>query len=200
MAVETPNAAAPPRMRALLAFARGVDRVSASTGAAAAWLVLLMTLLGAGNALLRWLGRQLGVQLASNAYIELQWYLFTLVFLLPAAWALEQGSHVRVDVFHSRLSPRLQTIFDAAGHVLLLLPFIAATLWLSWPSVRASLAVREGSPDPGGLPRYPLKAVLLLGLGLLFVQGVAELIKDVARLRGLLPLRHRSAATAEEGV
>lgn len=178
-------------MRRLLRFAALVDALSHRVGGAVSWLALAMVLIGAANALLRYLGRAAGLSLASNAYLELQWYLFSLLFLLPAAWALEQDSHVRVDVVYSRLPQRVRLAIDLAGHVLLLLPFVGALLWLSWPSVAESWRVREGSPDPGGLARYPLKAMLLVALALVMLQGVALLIQDVARLRGLLPPRER---------
>jgi TRAP-type mannitol/chloroaromatic compound transport system permease small subunit len=189
----------PGAMHTLLRLAAAVDALSRRIGGAASWLALVMTLVGAGNALARHLGRLVGAQLTSNAFIELQWYLFSMSFLLPAAWALEQDRHVRVDVFHSRLPPRARVALDVVGHLLLLLPFVLAMLWLSWPSVAASWAIREGSPDPGGLPRWPLKALLLVALLLVLAQGLSQLVKDVARLRGALPLPggERAPATPE---
>ena len=184
-------------MHRLLRFAATVDAVSRRVGGAVSWLALVMVAIATVNAVLRYVGRFAGVSLASNAYLEAQWYLFSLLFLLPAAWALVQGSHVRVDVLYSRLPLRAQQWIDVVGHLVLLLPFVTVLLWLSWPSVAASWAVREGSPDPGGLPRYPLKAMLLVALVMVLVQGVALLIQDVARLRGLLPPRRRQPAAQE---
>jgi TRAP-type mannitol/chloroaromatic compound transport system permease small subunit len=179
-------------MARLLALARAIDRLSRRVGGATSWLALAMVVVGAANAVLRYAGRLGGVSLVSNAYLELQWYMFSLLFLLPAAWALESDGHVRVDVFYSRLPPRGQAGLDLVGHLLLLFPFTAALLWLSWPSVWASWAVREGSADPGGLPRYPLKMMVLVALALVLLQGVSLLIQDLARLRGILPPRQRA--------
>ncbi|MGH7576833.1 MAG: TRAP transporter small permease subunit [Longimicrobiales bacterium] len=152
-------------------------------GRAVAWLLLLMTAVAAFNAVGRYLGRFLGVNLSSNAYIELQWYLFSVVFLVAAAYTLERDAHVRVDVLYGRLSSRARAWIDTVGTALLLIPFSMFVLWMSWPSVRNAWRIREQSPDPGGLPRYPIKAVILVGFALLLVQGVAELIKSIGRLR-----------------
>ena len=134
-----------------------------------------MVLLGAFNALGRYLGRFIGVSLSSNAWLELQWYLFSLVFLLGGAYTLLRDAHVRVDVLYGRLSRRARALVDLAGTVLLLVPFTALVLWLSWPAVRNSWSVLEGSPDPGGLPRYPIRSMILVGFALLLAQGLARL-------------------------
>jgi TRAP-type mannitol/chloroaromatic compound transport system permease small subunit len=160
-----------------------MDAAARKVGQGTSWLVLVMVLIGAYNAVARYLGRFLGTDLSSNAYIEAQWYLFSLVFLLGAAHALQSGSHVRVDVLYARLSRRGQAWIDLLGHVLFLLPFSLFGLWVSWPSVHNSWKVWEVSPDPGGLPRYPIKTLILVCFAMLFVQGVAEIIKAVARLR-----------------
>lgn len=162
------------------------------------WLTLIMILLGAFNAIFRYLGRFIGVNLSSNAYIELQWYMFSVVFLLGAAYALREDSHVRVDVFYGRLTARAQHIVNIAGTTLLLLPFSLFILWVSYPVVRSSWLVREGSPDPGGLPRYPLKALIIVCFTLLALQGVAELIKEIQRMRAHVPAPHDD--TPAEGI
>jgi len=171
-------------MRFWLRIAGAVDRLNEWIGRLCGWLVLAMVLIGAYNAVVRYLGRYTGGNLSSNAYIELQWYLFSLVFLLGAAYTLRHGSHVRVDLLYGRLGERGKAWIDLVGTVVLLLPFTAFTLWTSWPAVRNSWAVREVSPDPGGLPRYPLKAVIPLAFALLILQGISELIKRIAFLRG----------------
>lgn len=169
----------PPALR----IARVIDRLTGRVGDAVAWLALIMVLLGAFNALARYLGRYLGVHLSSNAYIELQWYLFSVMFLLGAAYVLREDAHVRVDVLYGRLSGRAQAVIDAAGTVLLLIPFAVFMLWVSLPVVAASIRVREGSPDPGGLPRYPLKALILVCFGLILLQAMASLIRQIERIR-----------------
>lgn len=172
-------------MQRLLRFAHRIDLLSDRIGAAVSWLVLLMILIGAFNAVVRYVGRFTGWQLSSNAYLELQWYLFSLVFLLGAAYALRHDSHVRVDVLFGRLPKRGQAWINLLGSVLFLLPFCVFALLVSWPSVRNSWAVFELSPDPGGLPRYPIKSVILVAFALLFLQGVAQAIKHLAELRGV---------------
>ncbi len=170
-------------MNRWLRFAKAMDRLTEGLGRAVSWLALVMVLIGAYNAVVRYLGRFAGWNLSSNLYLELQWYLFSLLFLLAAGYGLKQDSHVRVDVLFARLSARARSWVNILGTVLLLLPFSVFALWVSWPSVRNSWVIREVSPDPGGLPRYPLKAVILLCFVLLVLQGLAELIKEVARLR-----------------
>jgi TRAP-type mannitol/chloroaromatic compound transport system permease small subunit len=165
-------------------MARSVDRLNDWIGSLIKWLTLLMILVGAFNALARYLGRYADLQLSSTAYIELQWYLFSLVFLLGAAYALNHDVHVRVDVMFSRLSPKGRAWIDLSGTVLFLLPFCFMMLWVSWPAVVNSWSVMEGSPDPGGLPRYPIKSVILICFGLLVLQGFAQLVKQVAIIRG----------------
>lgn len=165
-------------------FVRAIDRVSEATGRAVLWLVAVMVVLGAFNAVARYVSRWTGANLSSNAYIEAQWYLFAIVFLMGGAYALRHDAHVRVDVFYGRLSTRGKAWVDLLGTVLFLIPFCVFMLLVSWPSVAASWRVREVSPDPGGLPRYPIKAVILLAFALLLVQAVAEALKRVRVLRG----------------
>ena len=181
--------ASSPPMILLSRFARAVDSVNDRIGGAIRWLTLLMVLLGAFNAIARYLARYTGVSLASNAYSELQWYFFSLIFLLGAAYGFRHDVHVRVDVLFSRLSRKTQAWIDVAGTVLFLIPFCILMLWVSWPAVRNSWSVREGSPDPGGLPRYPIKAVILVCFVLLLLQGVSHIIKQVEVLRGAGPPR-----------
>lgn len=172
------------------AIVRAIDALTGVIGRLVAWLTLLMIVIGASNAIFRYSGRFIGVNLSSNAYLELQWYLFSIVFLLGAAFALREDSHVRVDVFYSRLTARGQGIINIAGTLLLLLPFCCFVLWVSLPVVANSWRVREGSPDPGGLPRYPLKALVLVCFALLILQGISQLIKEVQRMRQHAPPHH----------
>ncbi len=171
-------------MRTWLLLSRAIDSLQVASGRLVSWLTLALVLIGAYNAVVRYLGGYLGRSLSSNAYLELQWYLFSLVFLLGATYTFRQGAHVRVDVLYGRLAERGRAWIDLAGTLVLMLPFTLFTLWLSWPSVRNSWAVREVSPDPGGFPRYPIKSVILLAFGLLVLQGISQAIKQVAILRG----------------
>jgi len=170
-------------VKSLLQVSAYIDRLNGAIGRAVSWLILLMVLVGAFNALARYSGRFVGVNLSSNAWLELQWYLFSLVFLLAAADTLRRNAHVRVDVFYGRLDKRRQAMVDIAGIVLFLLPFCAFGLWSSWPTILASWRVLEVSPDPGGLPRYPIKSALLVTFVLLGLQGFSELFKRIDEVR-----------------
>ena len=163
-------------------------------GRLVAWLALLMITIGAYNALARYLGRFIGFNLSSNAYLELQQYLFSALFLLASAAVLCKDEHVRVDVLYGRLSSRGRSWIDLVGTLLFLIPFCTFALALAWPAVSNSWAIVEDSPDPGGLPRYPLKTLVPLAFALLILQGVSQVIVQVARLRG-----HEAAGHAAEG-
>lgn len=174
-------------MAVLERFAGGVERLNDLIGGLLRWLALAMVLMGAYNAVARYLTRYAGVQLSSNALNELQWYAFSLIFLLGAAYGFRHDVHVRVDVLYSRLSAKARAWIDIAGTVFFLLPFSVLMLRVAWPTVRASWAVRETSPDPGGLPRYPIKAVILICFLLLALQGLAHLVRQLQILRGEAP-------------
>ena len=161
-----------------------VDALNDRIGATIRWLALVMVLLGAYNAIARYLTKYTELSLASNAFTELQWYLFSLIFLLGAAYGLRHDVHVRVDVLFERLTPRGKAWVDLAGTVLFLIPFCVLMLWVSWPAVRNSWMIRETSPDPGGLARYPIKAAILVGFALLLLQGLSQLVKQVDAIRG----------------
>jgi TRAP-type mannitol/chloroaromatic compound transport system permease small subunit len=164
-----------------------IDRLTDATYRATRWLVLVMIVLGAFNALARYATRYTGVAMSSNAALDVQWYLFAVVFLLGAAYGLRHGVHVRVDVVHERLSERVRAWIELVGTVILAIPFCVMMLVTSWPAVRNSWAIREGSPDPGGLVRYPIKTVLLLGFALLLLQALMHVARQVAVLRGREP-------------
>ncbi len=165
------------------AYTRFVDRMTGGLGRFISWMALLMVSIGAFNAIARWAGRRIGIDLSSNLYLELQWYLFSLIFLLGAGYALKENAHVRVDVIYGRLRARSRALVNVVGSALMLMPFCVFVLWVSWPSIRNSWVVREGSPDPSGLPRYPIKAVIIVAFVLLLAQGAVELIRDIGMLR-----------------
>ncbi len=166
-------------MQTLLQWARWIDRINERIGRYTYWLVLLMVGIGTWNVIGRYLGFWLGRNLSSNAFIETQWYLFDLVFLLGAAYTLKHNDHVRVDVFQSRWSPRKRALADLIGTLFFLLPFCIMVIWVSWGAIATSWAMWETSPDPGGLPRYPIKTMILVSFGLLILQGIAEAIKKL---------------------
>ena len=170
-------------MNALLALARRIDALTERIGRLALWLVLIATLISAGNALSRYL---LGE--SSNAWLEIQWYLFGAMFLLAAGYTLKHNGHVRIDLFYSRLGPRGQAWIDLAGGLLFLLPMALLLMWLSWPMFHEAWVTREMSPDAGGLARWPVKLLLPAGFALLALQAVAEVIKRIGVLSGHLVL------------
>lgn len=174
-------------MRLLRRLARGVDGLNDRIGGAIRWLVLLMVLTGAGNAVVRYFSRGMGLSLNLVPVTEAQWYLFSAVFLLGAAYALRHGVHVRVDVLYERLSRRTRAWIDLAGTALFLVPFSVMMLWVAFPAVATSWEIRETSPDPGGLPRYPVKALILVSFALLLLQAVSEIVKLVDVIRGEAP-------------
>ncbi|MEM6797355.1 MAG: TRAP transporter small permease subunit [Acidobacteriota bacterium] len=174
-------------MASLLSLVRVLDRFQGALGQLTGWLTLLMVLIGAYNAIVRYLGRYFSWSLSSNAYIELQWYLFGMIFLLAGGATLRRDRHVRVDVFYGRLGPRAKAWIDLVGLTVMLLPFCAFAFWTSLPMVENSWAVRETSPDPGGLARYPIKTLVPVAFALLVLQGLAEWIRRAALLAGVDP-------------
>jgi TRAP-type mannitol/chloroaromatic compound transport system permease small subunit len=166
----------------LTAIARRLDYLSEWVGRFATGLVLIMVGVGLWNVVGRYLGRFIGQNLTSNALIEIQWYLFDLVFLLGAAYTLKHNDHVRVDVLSKRWSPKTKAWANAIGTVCFLLPFSALVIYFSWSTVVNSWAIWEMSPDPGGLPRYPIKTMILVSFALLIIQGLAELCRAIATI------------------
>ena len=171
-------------MQFWLRLASAIDRFSDRVGKFVYWLTLVMVLLGAYNALARYFDRYTGLSLSSNLYFELQWYLYSIVFLLGAAYTLKSDSHVRVDVFYGRLSERGKAWINVIGTLAFLIPFCILMLIVSWPAVQNSWAVLEMSPDPGGLPRYPIKSIIPLAFVFLILQGVSMLIRQIDIIRG----------------
>ena len=174
-------------MQSLLSVARKIDAFTCQIGKFAYWLVLAMIGVGTWNVIGRYLGNVVGQNLSSNALIETQWYLFDMVFLLGAAYTLQKGGHVRVDVFYDRWSRRGKALADLIGTVFFLIPFSALVIYFSWGAVLKSWAVWENSPDPGGLLRFPIKTMILVSFGLLILQGISEAIKNWAIFSGYLP-------------
>ncbi|KPQ36928.1 MAG: TRAP-type mannitol/chloroaromatic compound transport system, small permease component [Phormidesmis priestleyi Ana] len=142
---------------------------------------------GVWNVLGRYIGNAIGQNLSSNALIETQWYLFDLVFLLGAAYTLQKNEHVRVDVFYAGWHRRRKAIADLFGTLFFLLPFSILVIGFSWDAVIQSWIVRETSPDPGGLARYPIKAMIIVSFVLLILQGISDAIKNWAIIQDALP-------------
>ena len=170
-------------MQRLRRVAGGIDALNEWIGRAIHWLVLLMVLLGAGATLLRYSSRWLGLTLNLTPATEAQWYMFSVIFLLGAAYALRHDVHVRVDVLYERQSARARGWIDLLGTLLFLVPFSVLMLWVSFPPVRSSWQIRETSPDPGGLPRWPIKALILVSFALLLLQAVSQAVKHADVIR-----------------
>jgi TRAP-type mannitol/chloroaromatic compound transport system permease small subunit len=169
-------------MKILLAFSRAIDAVNDRVGRLVYWCVLIMVLVSSVNATLRY-----SLNIASNAWLELQWYLFAAVFLLCAGYTLLHNEHIRIDVVSSRLSRRAQIWVDILGTVLFLLPVSGYITWLSWPIFVNAWTIGEISMNAGGLIRWPVRLLVPVGFFLLTLQGVSELIKRFAYLKGLIP-------------
>ncbi|MDJ1180065.1 TRAP transporter small permease subunit [Roseofilum sp. BLCC_M91] len=166
-------------MKFLLRLSQKIDRLNEGIGRAAYWLTLVMVGVGAWNVFGRYVGRAIGQNLSSNALLEIQWYLFDLVFLLGAAYTLKHNNHVRVDVLQSRLNPKQKAWIDLVGSLFFLIPFCTMIIFYSTGAVVNSWKLLENSPDPGGLVRYPIKTMILVSFGLLILQGISQGIKNL---------------------
>ena len=167
-------------MQVLMALSRRIDRLSGGIGHAVSWLIVAAVFVSAGNAIVRKV-----FDISSNAWLEAQWWLFALVFLLAAPWTLRDNEHIRIDVVNTQLPQSWRNRIEILGHVFFLLPMAAMLVWTSWHYAAISWAQHEGSQNAGGLPQWPVKMLIPLAFALLFVQGVSELIKRVAIMRGL---------------
>lgn len=164
----------------LLQTSRAIDSLNRGIGKAASWAIVAAILVSAVNALSRHL-----FGLTSNAWLELQWYLFGAVFMLCASWAIQDNEHVRIDVLSARYSPRTREIVEMAGHLIFLFPFVALMLWLSTQFFWRAIISGEMSPNSGGLPLWPAKGLIFIGFLQLAFQWVSEVIKTGFRLRHL---------------
>lgn len=184
-------------MEGLLKVSRVIDTINGQIGRKMAWLILLAVIVATVNAIIRKL-----FNVSSNAWLELQWMLFGAVFLLCASWTLQVKEHIRIDIVNSQLPKRVQRWIDLIGHSLFLMPFCVLMVYHSWPFFTRSYAVNEQSLSAGGLPQWPAKGLLFIGFLMLAFQGISEIIKQIAIMRGDLEddetLRgHAAAAEAE---
>lgn len=169
-------------MQALLGFSRGVDAMNEKIGRVADWLVLSACLISAGNAVVRY-----GFSWSSNAWLEVQWYLFAGTVMLGAAYTLKRNEHVRVDLVYGSVSQRIRLWIDVLGIILFLLPGMILLAWMTWPFFMDAWVRNEGSPNAGGLLRWPVKLMMPVGFTLVALQGLSELVKRIAALRGIGP-------------
>lgn len=166
-------------MAGLLALSRIIDRINEAIGKTVSWAILVAILVSAGNAIVR-----KTFNMSSNAWLELQWYLFGAAFMLAAAYTLKQNEHIRIDIVYGMFSRRVQHWIDLFGHVFFLMPFVILMISYFIPYVGLSYRSGEMSSSAGGLILWPAKALLLVGFVQLFFQGLSEIIKKVAIIRG----------------
>jgi len=169
-------------LNALLALSRAVDKLNERIGLTVSWLVLAAVLISAANAVVR-----KAFNVSSNSFLEIQWYLFSVVFLFCAGYTLLRNQHVRIDVIAGRLSPQAQAWIDILGTIFFLMPMALTIMWLSWPVFVQAYVRHEVSTNAGGLLIWPARLLVPIGFFLLVIQGVSELIKRVAFLQGLIP-------------
>ena len=166
-------------MDAALRLSAGIDRLNTAIGKSAYWLILVAVLVSAINAIVR-----KAFDVSSNAWLELQWQLFGAVFMLCAAYTFLKNEHIRIDIINSRLPKAVRDWIDLLGHFLFLMPFVILMIVDGVPFFITSYLQNEQSSNAGGLPQWPAKALIPLGFMLLFLQGISEIIKRIAVMRG----------------
>ena len=172
-------------MQALLKLSRAIDAANTKLGKWVAWFILAAVLVATVNAIVRKVFSN-----SSNSWLELQWYLFSAVFLICASWTLLANEHIRIDIVNNLFPKRIRDWIDVLGHVFFLLPFTIVMIITGWPFFTASLAVNEQSTNAGGLPVWPVKFLVPLAFALLLIQGISEIIKRIAVMRGMIPDPH----------
>ena len=180
-------------MRALLSLSRAIDAINVQIGRWCAWAILLAVGISAINAIVR-----KAFDMSSNAWLELQWVLFSLVFLLCASWTLRDNEHIRIDIVNNQLPRWLRNTIEIAGHTFFLLPLTIVMIVTSIPFFTGSFAINEQSTNAGGLPQWPAKSLIAIGFAMLFAQAISELIKRIAIIRGLIPDPHATQVHALE--
>lgn len=180
-------------MQALLKLSSRIDAFTRWTGKRIAWLILLAVIISAVNAVIR-----KTFDTSSNSWLELQWVLFSIVFLLCAPWTLLDNEHIRIDIVSNTMSKKARNVIDVVGHVFFLAPICIVMIVTGVPFFLRSFEINEQSGNAGGLPQWPAKALIMIGFAFLLVQGVSELIKRIAVMRGLIPDPHESQVSALE--
>lgn len=180
-------------MQSLLKLSRGIDAFTRWTGKRLAWLILVAVVISAVNAIVR-----KAFDTSSNSWLELQWVLFSIVFLLCSPWTLLDNEHIRIDIFNSMMPKKARNIIDVIGHAFFLLPLTIVMMITGVPFFQRSFDINEQSGNAGGLPQWPAKSLIMIAFAFLFVQGISELIKRIAVMRGLIPDPHESQVKAIE--
>ena len=172
-------------MQTFLSLSRGIDRLNEWIGKSVIWLILLAILVSAVNATVRKV-----FSISSNAWLELQWYLYGAAFMLAAAYTLKENEHIRIDIFYGTRSRRAQHWIDLVGHVLFLTPFVVLMTWMTFPYAYQAWKIGQISTNAGGLIIWPARAILAAGFALLSLQAVSEIIKKIAVMKGIIEDPH----------
>ena len=180
-------------MQSLLKLSRGIDAFTRWVGGRLAWLILVAVVISAVNAVVRKV-----FDTSSNSWLELQWVLFSIVFLLCSAWTLLDNEHIRIDIVNNMLPKQVRNSIDIIGHLFFLMPLCIIMIITGVPFFRRSVEINEQSGNAGGLPQWPAKSLIMIGFALLLVQAISELIKRIAVMRGLIPDPHASQVNALE--
>jgi TRAP-type mannitol/chloroaromatic compound transport system permease small subunit len=180
-------------LQSLLKMSRGIDAFTRWTGKRLAWLILVAVIESAVNAIVR-----KTFDTSSNSWLELQWVLFSIVFLLCSPWTLLDNEHIRIDIVNQMLPKRVRDSIDVVGHAFFLLPLTIVMIITGGPFFMRSFEIREQSGNAGGLPQWPAKSLIIIGFTFLMIQGISELIKRIAVMRGLIPDPHASQVNALE--
>ena len=180
-------------LQSLLKISRGIDAFTRWVGKRLAWLILVAVVVSALNASVRKI-----FDTSSNSWLELQWVLFSIVFLMCASWTLLDNEHIRIDIVNNMLPKKLRDSIDLVGHAFFLLPLCIVMIITGGPFFMRSVEINEQSGNAGGLPQWPAKSLIIIGFAMLLVQAISELIKRIAVMRGLIPDPHASQVPALE--
>ncbi len=180
-------------MQSLLNLSRAIDAFTRWVGRRLAWLILVAVVVSALNAIVR-----KSFDTSSNSWLELQWVLFSIVFLLCSSWTLLDNEHIRIDIVNNMLPKRVRNSIDIIGHVFFLIPLTFVMIITGGPFFMRSVEINEQSGNAGGLPQWPAKSLIIIGFSILLLQGISELIKRIAVMRGLIPDPHASQVNALE--
>jgi len=180
-------------LQSLLKLSRAIDAFTRWVGKRLAWLILVAVIVSALNAIVR-----KSFDVSSNSWLELQWVLFSIVFLLCSSWTLLDNEHIRIDIVNNLLPKQLRNSIDVIGHAFFLIPLCIVMIITGGPFFMRSVEINEQSGNAGGLPQWPAKSLIIIGFTMLLVQGISELIKRIAVMRGLIPDPHASQVHAIE--
>jgi TRAP-type mannitol/chloroaromatic compound transport system permease small subunit len=180
-------------LQSLLTMSRGIDAFTKWVGKRLAWLILVAVVVSALNAIVR-----KSFDTSSNSWLELQWVLFSMVFLLCSSWTLLDNEHIRIDIVNNMLPKQVRNGIDVIGHAFFLIPLTFIMIITGGPFFMRSVEINEQSGNAGGLPQWPAKSLIIVGFTMLLVQGISELVKRIAVMRGLIPDPHASQVNALE--